>query len=65
MSIAYSQLYVALKIVKSSPHNMKFIQGNCHVSMGMETLFFLKKKKIRKLSKLKAANNNEDSLTQI
>ena len=45
MSIAYSQLYVALKIVKSSPHNMKFIQGNCHVSMGMETLFFLKKKK--------------------
>ena len=64
MSIAYSQLHVALKIVKSSPHNMKFIQGNCHVSMGMETLFFLKKK-IRKLSKLKAANNNEDSLTQI
>ena len=61
MSIAYSQLYVALKIVKSSPHNMKFIQGNC--PWVWKPYFSLKKR--RKLSKLKAANNNEDSLTQI
>ena len=30
MSSLYSQLYVASKILKSSPNNMEFALGNCH-----------------------------------
>ena len=35
MSIVYSQLYRASKILKSSPHSMKFVPGYCHVVMPM------------------------------
>ena len=36
MVTVYSQLYVASKILKSSPDNMKFILGYCHVVMSMD-----------------------------
>ena len=36
MVTVYSQLYVASKILKSSPENMKFILGYCHVVMSMD-----------------------------
>ena len=47
MSIVYSELYVASKILKSILHNIKFILVNYHVFMSMDisTLFFLKKVK--------------------
>ena len=64
MSIVYSQLYAASKILKSIPNNMKFIPSNCHIVMSMDiNPIFLEKK--LKLSKLKATKNNEDTLTQI
>ena len=48
MSIAYSQLYVALKIVKSILHNMKSILINRHVIMSVDTstLFSQKSEKL-------------------
>ena len=55
MSIVYSQLYVASKILKSVLHNMKFILGNCHVVMSMDIY----------TGKLEATKNNENTLTQI
>ena len=43
MSIVYSQFYVASKILQSSPHNMKFILGNCHVVTSRKPYFSWRK----------------------
>ena len=64
LSIVFSQLYAVSKILKSIPHNVKFILGNCHVVMSMDiNSIFLGKK--FKLIKLKVTKNSQDTLTQI
>ena len=47
MSIVYSQFHVASKILKSSPHNMKFILGNSPVVMSMDIKPYFSWKKMK------------------